>query len=179
LLSGSDWQVRSCESYEGCPEPEETGDTFEENALIKARAIAAYTEELTLADDSGLEVDALDGAPGVHSARYSGPDATDASNNALLLQRLADVPDEQRTARFCCVIAIVAADGRTWTTTGTCEGRIGTSSRGDAGFGYDPLFTPEGHHQTFGELGADVKNSISHRGKAVRAACALLDTLDL
>ena len=179
LLAGSRWQIRSCDFCEGCPEPDETGDTFEENALIKARAIAEYTGQITLADDSGLEVDALGGAPGIRSARYSGPDATDISNNALLLQNLSGLPDDRRTGRFSCAIAILTPGGRIWTTSGTCEGRIGNRVRGGGGFGYDPLFTPDGYIQTFGELDPKVKNSISHRGKAIRAACALLDTVDL
>ena len=179
LLAGTSWQVRSCDVYEGCPEPEETGNTFVENALIKARAIAEYTGQITLADDSGLEVDALDGAPGIRSARYSGPDATDISNNALLLQNLSGLPDDRRTGRFRCAIAILTPDGRIWTTSGTCEGHIGNKARGGGGFGYDPLFTPDGYNQTFGELDPNVKNSISHRGKAMQAACPLLDTLDL
>jgi len=179
LLAGSGWQVKPCDVYKGCPEPEETGDTFQENALIKARAIAEYTGQICLADDSGLEVDALDGAPGIRSARYSGPDATDISNNTLLLQNLSGLRDDRRTGRFRCAIAILTPSGRIWTTSGTCEGHIGNKARGSRGFGYDPLFTPVGYNQTFGELDPNVKNSISHRGKAIQAACALLVTLDL
>src|SRR5690606_1889373 len=119
-------------------ETAETGATFEENALLKARAVAAHYDTWALADDSGLEVDALDGAPGVYSSRYAGPDATDADRVALLLRELADVPEERRTARFRAVVAIAAPDGRAWTFTGTCEGRIARTPAGTGGFGYDP-----------------------------------------
>lgn len=178
LLAGSDWKVRSCEEFPGCPIPEETGSTFEENALLKAHAVARHTGECSLADDSGLKVDALDGAPGVYSARFSGAQATNATNNAELLKKLDGVPDEQRTARFHCVIAIASPDGRQWTVEGRCEGHIGTALKGTEGFGYDPLFTPEGHTRTFAELGHVIKNRISHRARAIHAARDLLQTLE-
>ena len=178
LLTGSGWEVRPCEAFPGCPIPEETGSTFEENALLKAHAVARHTGEFSLADDSGLKVDALGGAPGIYSARFSGAQATDAANNAELLKKLDGVPDEQRTARFCCVIAVVSPDGRQWTVEGSCEGHIGTALHGTAGFGYDPLFTPEGHSRTFAELGHKVKNRISHRAGAIRATRDLLRILE-
>ncbi|MBI4552899.1 MAG: XTP/dITP diphosphatase [Candidatus Latescibacteria bacterium] len=176
-LVDAGWTVRSCADFPGCPVVEETGVTFAENALLKARAVARFARHPALADDSGLEVDALGGAPGVHSARFSGPDATSASNNAALLGRLSGVPDAARTARFRCVIAVAAPNGRAWIVEGVCEGRVGTTPRGTAGFGYDPLFIPDGYTQTFAELDRTTKNQISHRGRAMRAVSALLRTL--
>ena len=169
--------VAPAASFAGCPEPEETGRTFEENALIKARAVARYTGRTTLADDSGLEVDALDGAPGVHSARYAGGDATDQDNIRRLLDALDGISDADRTARFRCIVAVAVPDGRTWTAEGACEGRILQAPRGDAGFGYDPLFVPAGYENTFGELDTTVKNRISHRALALRRITDVLKTL--
>ncbi len=151
------------------PAPEETGDSFEANAVLKARAAATATGLPALADDSGLEVDALDGAPGVRSARWAGPDADDAANNDELLAALADVPDGRRTARFVAVAALVAPDGRSWTARGAMEGRIVTEPRGEGGFGYDPLFVADGHEVTNAQLPPTEKNAISHRGEAFRA----------
>ena len=164
-------------SFPGCPEPEESGRTFEENALIKARAVARYTERTALADDSGLEVDALDGAPGVRSARYAGTDATDWDNIFRLLDALDGISDADRTARFRCVMAVFAPDGRTWTEEGVCEGRILREPRGASGFGYDPLFVPAGYENTFGELDAAIKNRISHRAQALRRIANVLKAL--
>ncbi|MXY49733.1 MAG: XTP/dITP diphosphatase [Gemmatimonadetes bacterium] len=170
-------RVAPAASFTGCPEPEETGRTFEENALIKARAVSLYTGKTTLADDSGLEVDALDGAPGVHSARYAGRDPTDQDNIRRLLGALDGISDAERTARFRCVMAVVVPDGRTWTAEGACEGRILQAPRGDAGFGYDPLFVPEGYENTFAELDAGVKNRISHRALALQRIADVLKSL--
>ena len=170
-------RIRPAASFPGCPEPEETGRTFVENALIKARAVARYTGRTALADDSGLEVDALDGAPGVRSARYAGSDATDRDNLLRLLDALDGISDADRTARFRCVMAIAAPDGRTWTEEGACEGRILQEPRGESGFGYDPLFVPEGYENTFGELDASVKKRISHRAKALRRIADVLRAL--
>ena len=175
LLPGA--RIRPAASFPGCPEPEETGRTFEENALIKAQAVARYTGRTALADDSGLEVDALDGAPGVRSARYAGTDATDRDNLLRLLDALDGVPDADRTARFRCVMAVAAPDGRTWTEEGVCQGRILREPRGESGFGYDPLFVPAGYENTFGELDATVKNRISHRAKALRRITDVLRAL--
>ncbi|MXX04613.1 MAG: XTP/dITP diphosphatase [Gemmatimonadetes bacterium] len=163
--------------FTGCPEPEETGSTFEENALIKARAVSSYTGRTALADDSGLEVDALDGAPGVHSARYAGTDATDLDNIRRLLDALDGISDAERTARFRCVMAVVVPDGRAWTAEGACEGRILQAPRGAAGFGYDPLFVPAGYENTFAELDAGVKNRISHRAQTLRRIADVLKSL--
>lgn len=152
--------------------PAETGVSFEANALIKARAAAAATLLVAIADDSGLEVDAIGGRPGVRSARFAHDGATDAENNAALLAALEGVPDEKRSARFRCAIAMCDPFfdlDRPTTSEGRCEGRVLREARGSAGFGYDPLFVPEGAQQTFAELGEAHKNEISHRGKAVRA----------
>ena len=148
---------------------EEDGTTFEENALIKARTAlnAADDRIAAIADDSGLAVDVLNGAPGVYSARYAGDHGDDAANNALLLQNLATVPPHERTARFVCCIACVFPDGREITVYGETEGRIIDDARGDGGFGYDPYFYYEPYGKTFAELTAEQKNAISHRGKAV------------
>ena len=161
---------------------EEDGTTFEENALIKARTAMKAAENrivaaqaaaiaddriVAVADDSGLAVDALDGAPGVYSARYAGGHGDDAANNALLLQNLAHVPSDERTARFVCCIACVFPDGREITVRGETEGLIIDHARGEGGFGYDPYFYYEPFGKTFAELTADQKNAISHRGKAV------------
>lgn len=151
----------------GLPSPVEDGETFEANALIKARAAAAATGHPSVADDSGLEVDALDGAPGVHSARWSGGD--DEDNNDLLLSCLDGVPSERRTGRFVSAVAVVAPDGRAWVERGTMEGHLLTERRGTDGFGYDPLFRAEGHERSNGELTADEKDAISHRGRALEA----------
>ncbi len=174
LLPGVRFETAA--SFPGCPEPEESGRTFEENALIKARAVARYTGRTALADDSGLEVDALDGAPGVRSARYAGPDATDRDNMLHLLDALDGISDADRTARFRCVMAVVTPGGRTWTEEGVCEGRILREPRGASGFGYDPLFVPSGHENSFGELDAAIKNRISHRSRALRLIADVLKT---
>ncbi|MBR4911178.1 MAG: RdgB/HAM1 family non-canonical purine NTP pyrophosphatase [Clostridia bacterium] len=148
------------------PEAEETGDTFNENALIKARAGAAFTGLPTVADDSGLCVDALGGMPGVCSARYAGVHGDSAANNKKLLAELAGVPQEERTAHFVCAIACVFPDGREFTVTGKCNGTIDFSESGDRGFGYDPLFISE--CGKFSEISAEQKDKISHRGMAIR-----------
>ncbi|HRR33998.1 MAG TPA: RdgB/HAM1 family non-canonical purine NTP pyrophosphatase [Kiritimatiellia bacterium] len=146
----------------------EDADTFEGNALKKARVLCAASGLWTLADDSGLEVEALGNAPGVRSARYAGEPSNDAANNAKLLRDLTGVND--RRARFRCAIALCAPDGREWIVEGRCEGQIILEARGANGFGYDPLFVPHGHDKTFAELDRSVKNAISHRGRALRAA---------
>jgi XTP/dITP diphosphohydrolase len=155
---------------------EETGETFAENARLKATAFAQASGLLTLADDSGLEVDALDGAPGVRSARYAGPGASDADRYRKLLAALENVPQEQRSARFRCVIALAQPGGSLQTADGTCEGEIGFEPRGEYGFGYDPVFVVEGYGgQTLAELLPDVKNRISHRARAAAAIQPLLE----
>jgi XTP/dITP diphosphohydrolase len=149
---------------------EETGDTFEENARLKAQAYKKAFGLPALADDSGLEVDALGGEPGVRSSRYAGPDATDAENNAKLMAALQGVPEGQRGARFRTVIAYVDAGGAEIVVDGTCEGSIGFEPHGSGGFGYDPLFLPsEAPGRTMADLTMAEKNAISHRGAALRA----------
>ena len=158
----------------GLPEVDEDADTFEGNATKKARACAAASGLLALADDSGLVVDALDGAPGVHSARYAGS-AGDAANVDKLLDALAGVPEGARSARFRCVLALASPDDdEVALTVGTCEGAIGFERVGGLGFGYDPVFVPAGHTRTMAELGADEKDALSHRGQATQAMKAHL-----
>jgi XTP/dITP diphosphohydrolase len=147
---------------------EEDGQTFAENALKKAMTAAAYTNGVVLADDSGLAVDALNGAPGVYSARFAGENASDQANNLKLLEMLKDIPMALRTGRFVCSLAVCTPQGRTAAVEGYCEGRIGFGPRGEGGFGYDPLFIPDGYDQSFAELGAEIKNQISHRSKALQ-----------
>lgn len=154
--------------YPDFDDVEEDGDTFEANAVKKARVWAERTGAWCLADDSGLEVDALEGAPGVYSARYAGEPADYAANNRKLLAALDGVTD--RRARFRCVMALADPKGHVQTVEGRCEGRIAEAERGTEGFGYDPLFIPEGHTLTFAELPPQTKNSLSHRGHALRAA---------
>lgn len=157
---------------------DETGNTFEENAILKARTYAQASGLLTLSDDSGLAVDALDGAPGIYSARYGGPGLDEAGRRAHLLRALAGVPDAQRTARFVCVIALFDPQNeQVYTTSGKVEGHLLHEERGSGGFGYDPLFVPEGHTQTFGELPADIKHASSHRGVAAQQVPAILTQL--
>ena len=165
-------------------EPDETGTTFETNARIKARWYAARSGLPTLADDSGLEVDALGGRPGVFTRRYAGPDATDAANNAKLLRELGDLPAERRGARYVCVLALALPGEagplgglRLLTRRGTCRGRIATGLRGDGGFGYDPLFEPAQEPpggRTLGQWSAAEKHAISHRSRAARRMAPLL-----
>lgn len=145
----------------------EDGDTLEANALKKARALAEKVEGIVLADDTGLFVDALNGEPGVYSARYAGEECSYEANNAKLLGALAGVAPEKRTARFKTVIALIDEKGAEYIIEGVCEGRILEEKKGSAGFGYDPLFLPEGYEQTFAELGEDIKNKISHRARAI------------
>ena len=147
----------------------EDGQTFEENALIKARTIQKLTGCTVLADDSGLEVDALNKEPGIYSARYMGEDTSYDIKNANIIERLGDAEGEKRSARFVCVIAAVFADGTEATCRGTIEGRIAHEPAGENGFGYDPIFYVPEYNRTTAQLGADEKNAISHRGKALRA----------
>jgi len=155
----------------------ETGETFVENAVQKAMAYAHLSGLWTWADDSGLEVDALEGEPGVQSARYAGPGAGDADRYGLLLQRLAHVPAGQRTARFRCAVAIATPDGRIEVAEGQCEGEIAQAPRGTQGFGYDPIFYLPQYGRTMAELSPEEKNQISHRGRAARAARLLLERM--
>lgn len=159
--------VLSLDDVPDAPEVVEDGETYQENAVKKATELAEHTGYFALADDSGLEADALHGAPGIHSARYAGVHASDAARVNKLLDALKDVSDSQRTARFKCAIALAAPTGEVQVVVGVCEGRLIRIPRGQQGFGYDPIFVPVGYDKTFAELGVDVKNRISHRAKAL------------
>ena len=174
LLDGLDVQIHSMKDYPEIGEIVEDGSTFAENALIKARAVCKATGKPAMADDSGLAVDALNGAPGIYSARFAGEQRSDADNNAKVLQLMETVADADRTARFFCVIAIVLPDGREYTVEGTCEGINLHALRGEGGFGYAPLFYVESMNKTFAELTMEEKNRISHRGHANRKAVEII-----
>lgn len=174
-MLGADYQVLSLADIDCHDDIPEDADTFEGNALAKARWVAAKYGIRCAADDSGLEVDALGGAPGVFSARFSGVHGDSAANNALLLQKMQGVAN--RSARFRCVIALVESDGSEHTFSGSVEGTIEHALSGTQGFGYDPLFRPAGWSKTFAEASAEEKNAISHRGRAVEALCRYLDSI--
>ena len=161
-------KVIALSDFEAIPEAVEDGMSFQENALLKARHYAKYTGRACLADDSGLEVDFLQGAPGIYSARFAGETATDDDNNQKLMAELAGIPAEKRTARFRCVLAFVDSDDTVLTTDGVCPGVIGTNMQGLGGFGYDCLFYVPELNKTMAELSKDEKNSMSHRGEALR-----------
>jgi len=175
-MLGADWQVEGLENLPEAPEVEETGDSFEVNAALKALAISELTDALVLADDSGLEVDALSGAPGVYSARYAGPDATDADNRVKLLAELerTGARGKARTARFRCALVLARHGDVITTVDGTVEGIIINEEKGSGGFGYDPLFVPQGHCETFAQLPAATKHSMSHRGRALQRLLPVL-----
>ena len=166
MTMGSACQLYTLEDFPECEDVEEDGETFEENAVKKAVQTAQATGMPTIADDSGLEVDSLGGAPGVYSARYSGKSADDRANLEKLLDEMKDIPPEKRTARFICCIALAIEDD-VKTFFGFVEGSIGTESRGESGFGYDPVFYPRGYDRTFAEMSDDEKNSMSHRAMAL------------
>ncbi len=168
LLEGTGWRVVSLTSVDSKFDVVEDGLTFRDNAQKKALAAAGRFKMWTLADDSGLVIDALDGEPGVHSARYCGPDATDADRVRRVLDRMIAVPAEKRTARFRCAMCLVDIAGSEEFFEGEVEGRIAHHPRGTAGFGYDPVFIPDGHSRTFAELGVYAKNTMSHRARAMR-----------
>jgi XTP/dITP diphosphohydrolase len=170
LLSDLPIATRSLAEFPWAGEVEETGTSFEENATLKARFFADATGLPTLADDSGLEVEALGGAPGIYSARYAGPDATDADRIELLLRELSKASDVTRRAQFVCALALIHPEGETVRLfRGTCVGRLASEPSGAGGFGYDPIFIPEGYTLTFGELPSDVKNRVSHRARALNS----------
>lgn len=177
LLQGLPVEIETLKDYPEIGDIVEDGQTFKENALIKARTVAKATGKLAVADDSGLMVDALDGAPGIYSARFAGEDKNDAKNTAKLLALLQDTPQEARGAQFCCAIAIVLPDGREYTTEGICRGEIAFVPAGDGGFGYDPVFLVPQWGKTFAELTMSEKNAISHRGKANAQALVILREL--
>ncbi|SRR6056297_608765 len=170
-------KVSTLNDYPEIHNIEETGTTFEENASIKARAVCVHTGIPSLADDSGLEIYALNGEPGVYSARYGGPSLDDTGRNQLVLNKMIHVPDSDRAGRFVCVMALAFPDGRIYTRTGTCEGLITHEPRGTHGFGYDPIFYLEEHRKTMAELPLAEKNRISHRAQALHKIADLLASL--
>lgn len=173
-LTGFGFEIFSLLDSPEIPDVAETGSSFEENALLKAKAVYNVVKIPVLADDSGLEVGALGGSPGIYSARFSGAGATDEKNNLKLLDELKSFPDEKRTARFICVLVLYDGMNSRY-FDGACEGKIAFSPAGNNGFGYDPLFIPEGYEQSFGELGDSVKSKISHRAKALLSLKKFLD----
>ncbi|HET6975704.1 MAG TPA: RdgB/HAM1 family non-canonical purine NTP pyrophosphatase [Pyrinomonadaceae bacterium] len=178
ILADSGWTFSSLQAFPDVDTPAETGVTYADNAILKAQFYASATGMCALADDSGLEVEALGGAPGVYSARYAGENATDADRRTLLLSELAKTPDTNRRARFVAVVAISDLKGSVLNVSeGICNGTIIHSPRGSGGFGYDPLFVPDGYDQTFAELPETVKNRISHRARALMNTRAFLSSL--
>jgi XTP/dITP diphosphohydrolase len=174
LLADLPFEIITPKELPALPEIAEDGASIRDNAIKKAVETARAARRLTLADDSGLEVDALGGEPGVHSAHFAGPEATYTDNNKKLLKRLEGVPLEKRTARFRCVVAIADENGLVDAVEGICNGIILERERGGGGFGYDPLFLPDGQVKTFAELPPELKNRISHRAKAMQKAWAVL-----
>jgi XTP/dITP diphosphohydrolase len=172
--AGLDVEILGSDAFSDLPEIEETGSTFAENSLIKARAVAAHTGLIAIADDSGLCVDALDGQPGIYSARWAGPGATDESNLDLVLEQIRDVEPAQRTAHFACAAALVLPSGEEYVVQGQVDGVLLTQRRGVGGFGYDPIFLPDGFDITTAEMTSDQKDAISHRGQAMRALVPLI-----
>ncbi len=173
-------EVLSLSDLATWPKIIEDGATFEENALKKARALAEYSGYLTLADDSGLEVDALNGAPGIYSARYCGEEGNDKKNNEKLMHELREISEEKRTGRFVCALALCAPKShgmKEWTVRDSCEGRISFELKGENGFGYDPLFFYPSLGKTFGEIDRAIKATVSHRGKALRKLAEMLPSL--
>ena len=177
MLKDGNIEVLSLSDFPDCEDIEETGQTFAENALLKARAACLMAGIVTLADDSGLEVDALKGAPGVFSARFAGEPKDDERNNAKLLSLLQGLSEKERTARFCCCLAIVSPDGQESLTEGTVEGEILLSRRGTGGFGYDPVFYLPELKKTMAELSLEEKNELSHRAQAFRQAVPIIKKL--
>lgn len=175
-LAGLDLNIRSLLDLRDPVEIDETGDSYSQNALLKATAAHRATGAIALADDSGLEIDALDGAPGVQSARYGGAHLTDSERNALILDILKDAPLQKRGARFVCVAIIIDEEGRQAEFTGILEGYIGQESLGTEGFGYDPIFHLPGSDKSLAQLGLAVKNRISHRAQAMRKARSYLQS---
>ena len=177
ILSDFDVEVASMKEMSITADIEENGATFEENSLIKARAVSKLTGLPALADDSGLEVDYLNGEPGIYSARYLGRDTDYDYKNNYIIKKLKDAKDEERSARFVCVISLVLPDGREFVKKGVMEGRIGYEIKGENGFGYDPIFFLPEYGKTSAEISAEEKNKISHRGKALSAMKELIASL--
>ncbi len=177
LLKGEGWEIFPLTAFTSMPPVSEDGETFVENALKKARAAACFTGMAALADDSGLEVDALGGAPGVHSARFGGEGLSDSERYLLLLKMLEGVPWRERTARFKCVMALVVPDDKEYVVEGVCEGIIAMEPKGEGGFGYDPVFYLPSYGKTMAQLPAGEKNRISHRAKALHRMREILRRL--
>jgi len=174
ILGDLDLDICDLEDYPDFEDPDENTDSFTGNAAVKAITAADHTGEMCLADDSGLVVDALGGRPGVYSSRYAGSDASDEDRVQKLLEEMADVPDNLRSARFVAAVAIALPGRLVAVTEGRCEGMIACSPRGENGFGYDPIFIPQGMNKTMAELPPEMKNKISHRARALKAAKRVL-----
>lgn len=177
IVGNEDIRFKSLRDFPGTPEIEENGKTFRENAIIKACAVAKMTGMIALADDSGLEVDALGGEPGIYSARFGGENLNDRKRNILLLKKMEGIPEERRNARFVCTVAIATPDGNVNVAEGFCNGKISFSPRGNSGFGYDPIFLIPSFDKTFAELGPEIKDNISHRAIALRKASEILKSI--
>jgi non-canonical purine NTP pyrophosphatase (RdgB/HAM1 family) len=175
LLDGLDIEVLTCDDLDGWPDLVERGETFEENAATKALELSRWAGMPALADDSGLEVEALGGEPGVRSARYAGTQGDDAANIARLLREMDGIPAARRGARFVCVLVLASPQGESIEIRETCEGSVTTVPKGELGFGYDPVFVPTGMDRTLAEMDLGEKNAISHRGKALRRLRAMLE----
>ncbi|MGG3469660.1 XTP/dITP diphosphatase [Neobacillus pocheonensis] len=169
--------VRTLLDFPEIPEVEETGSTFEENAILKAEAVSQALNKMVIGDDSGLIVDALEGRPGIYSARYAGEPKNDQNNTNKVLSELKGVPEAERTARFYCALAVAVPGQETFTVSGTCEGRILEEKRGTNGFGYDPVFYVPEKGLAMAELSSDEKNSLSHRANALKKLDAVLDSI--
>ena len=174
MVRGEPFALVGLDSFPGIVLPPETGETFEENAIGKATAVCARTGLVAIADDSGLEVDSLGCRPGVLSARFAGPESDDQANVRLLLKLMESIPDDRRSARFVCALAIAAPNGRVEVVRGSCEGRITRAERGQSGFGYDPVFEIPADGRTLAEFSSSEKNAISHRFRAIAAALPLI-----
>jgi len=177
LLAGVPVLIRTLDDFPEVPSIPESGHTYEANAVAKASTVARLTGNIALADDSGIEIDALDGAPGVNSATFLGPDATDVDRNTWVLGRLEGMASPRRTARYRAIVAIATPDGAIRAFEGMCEGRIAEAPRGSEGFGYDPIFVVADLEQTMAELSPATKNRISHRARALAAARGYLESL--
>ncbi|MBU0567081.1 XTP/dITP diphosphatase [bacterium] len=177
LLGDLKIHLTSLDDHPGLPSPVEDGESFRENAVKKAKVVASLTRKIAIADDSGLEVEALDGKPGVRSARFGGEGLSDEGRAEKLLSLLKDIPSSNRKAAFKCVVAIVDPQGNVRTTKGKCSGIIGFEPKGENGFGYDPIFIPEEYEKTMAELSPEIKNKISHRAKAFAQAKKILEEM--
>ena len=177
ILPQNTYHIKTMEDFADFPEVEEDGNTFQENAEKKALEIARFTGLAAIADDSGLVVEALDGAPGVNSAYFAGPNATDEENNRKLLALMAEVPAEKRKAYFVCVIAVADHNGEVQCVEGRCHGMVAAEPSGSCGFGYDPLFIPEGESLSYAEMPENKKNAISHRALALGQIAAVLNRI--